>query len=122
MIFKRLINLLTPKEIPVSPRKLQEITRENKKEGERLSQIAHINNSGIELEKAGDINEAIKKYEENVGNKVVATHSYERLMILYRKRKQYREEIEVLKTAIEIFSDENDRRYKRALSQRGTAF
>jgi len=120
MIFKQLLKLLSQKDNSVSSQKLQHLKNKNKKEGARLNEISRNNTSGIELEKAGKIEEAVQKYENNVSNRVIATHSYDRLMIIYRKRKQYHDEIRIIKTAIEVFSDENQLRYQRAMEKAPT--
>ncbi len=73
-------------------------------EEERLLSTARRNNEGMEHEKSGRIDDAIAVYEENIKVGYPASHSYERLMILYRKRKEYAQEIRVILRAIEVFS------------------
>lgn len=73
-------------------------------EEERLLGTARRNNEGTELEKSGRIDDAIAVYEENIKVGYPASHSYERLMILYRKRKEYDQEIRVILRAIEVFA------------------
>ena len=60
------------------------------------------NLSGIELEKAGRIEEAIASYEKNVAAGFDGGHPYKRLAIIYRKRKEYDKEIEVLEKWLHI--------------------
>ncbi len=60
---------------------------------------------GIELEKAGKIDEAIKLYEENVKENCEGSHPYDRLAIIYRKRKCINDEIRVLEKAIWVFEN-----------------
>lgn len=82
---------------------------------------ATLNNNGIELEKSGLINEAISVYERNIsGNCYPATHSFERLMIFYRKRKDFDNEIRVIQKAIYIFQKENERRASKAIIENPT--
>lgn len=59
------------------------------------------------LEKTGDIEGAIRVYEENIaGDKPYpAYHSFNRLMILYRKQKNYKDEMRVIEKAIKTFPD-----------------
>lgn len=72
-----------------------------------IQRIAMLNNKGIELEKRGEIQEAIKIYEQNISyGDCDATHSYNRLMILYRKQKDYINEMRVIKKAIYMFPKE----------------
>ena len=59
------------------------------------------------LEKEGNIEAAIKKYESNIFDGCYqARHSFDRLIILYRKEKDYNNEIRVIKRAIEVFPGE----------------
>lgn len=61
------------------------------------------NNSGIHYEKEGKIEEAIKVYEENIEQGFPAMHSYTRLMIIYRRLKDYDNEQRVIHRAIEVY-------------------
>jgi tetratricopeptide (TPR) repeat protein len=65
-----------------------------------------VNNNlrGIELEKEGKTDEAINLYEENISKNFDGNGPYDRLAIIYRKRKEYDSEIRVLNHAIEVFS------------------
>ncbi len=80
----------------------------------RLAEILDImvdkNNKGIELEKKGDIESAIKLYEQNVAEEFFGTHPYDRLTIIYRRRKQHDDEIRILKRKIAIFEKINQER------------
>lgn len=60
---------------------------------------------GIELEKSGRVDEAILLYEANVRENCEGNHPYDRLAIIYRKRKQIDEEIRVLEKAIWVFEN-----------------
>jgi len=82
---------------------------EYKLKQERTLRIVERNKKAIELEKLGrndesKIDEAIKLYEENISEESGGNHPYDRLAIIYRKRKQYDEEIRVLKKAIDVFT------------------
>ena len=69
-----------------------------------LTRCAELNNEGMRLEKQGDIDAAIAIYEQNIsGDCYPATHSFDRLMILYRKRKDYQNERRVIQKAIRLF-------------------
>ena len=65
---------------------------------------------GINLEKEKMIDEAINVYEKAIISQLPVKHPYERLAILYRKRKEYANEIRILTTAISVFMKENERR------------
>lgn len=91
-------------DIPIS--KIEQVRKnyENaKRRDEALQKCAELNNKGSEYEKAGNIDEAIKCYEENIIDGYCAYHSYSRLMIIYRRLKKYDEEIRVINRAIEVF-------------------
>lgn len=72
-------------------------------QAERMSACADRNNHGLELEKNGKIDEAIAVYEDNIADGYPATHSFERLMVLYRKSKDYKQEKRVIKRACTVF-------------------
>lgn len=59
---------------------------------------------GMDAEKAGDVDAAIKYYEMAVINKFDGNRPYDRLAILYHKSKRYKDEERVLKIAIEVFN------------------
>ena len=61
------------------------------------------NLKGIKLEKAGKIDEAIKLYEMNINESFDGNHPYDRLAIIYRKRKQFDDEIRVLEKAVRVW-------------------
>ena len=70
-----------------------------------------------DLEKEGMINEAIAVYEKAIIPQLPATHPYDRLMILYRKKKDYYNEIRIIKIAISVFMKENERRAGRIIEE-----
>lgn len=80
-------------------RRLAEKTRQEK----RLKQCAERNTKGQEYEKEGKIDRAIAIYEKNIEDDCYpACHSFDRLMILYRKRQDYDNEIRVIHRAIKV--------------------
>lgn len=92
---------------------LEEKERQNK----LLNDTAQNNNRGIELEKEGRIDEAIVAYEKNVEAGYPALHSFERLMKIYRRRKDYSNEVRIISRAIDVFLAENQRRAEKAIEQ-----
>ena len=60
---------------------------------------------GNEFEQKGLIENAIQCYQANVASKHDGTFPYDRLAIIYRKRKQYDKEIEILNKAIDVFEN-----------------
>jgi len=63
------------------------------------------NLKGIELEKKGKTDKAIKLYEQNIKEDFIGDHPYNRLAIIYRKRNQIKEEIRILEKAIWVFEN-----------------
>ena len=62
------------------------------------------NLDGIQCEKDGDEDAAIKMYEQNIAQGFDGDHPYKRLAIIYRKRKMYDDEVRVLEKAVDVFS------------------
>ena len=70
----------------------------------KLPECTKLNNEGIACEKAGKIDEAISIYEQNVGeDKYPATHAYDRLLVIYRRNKDYTNEKRIAELAAKIF-------------------
>lgn len=77
---------------------------EAKQEAERkLRQTASLNSQGMDFEKAGKIDEAIDVYEQCIALGEKAFHSFERLMVLYHRRKQYADEIRVINRCKDVY-------------------
>ena len=96
-------------------RRLDEVIAKNATANQLLKETTAHNNKGIESEKLGRINEAINIYEENIAIGYPATLSFDRLMILYRRNKDYKNEIRVCNRAIDVFFAENQRRAEVAI-------
>jgi hypothetical protein len=80
-----------------------------------LNKTSELNNKGIQFEKDGNIQDAIQVYEENIKLGYPATHSYERLMVLYDKQKDSENEKRVVKAAINVFFKANQERAEQAI-------
>lgn len=73
----------------------------------KLNLCAERNNLGIAYEKSGDIQDSIATYEENIEPGCYpARHSFDRLLVIYRKLKDYKNEKRVCKRAISVFKKE----------------
>lgn len=93
---------------------LKEIAIENKCFNRQVDR----NLQGQQLEKLGKndeakINEAIKLYELNLNENFEGNFPYERLAIIYRRRKEYDKEIRVIKKAIEIMKKKNPQKINK---------
>jgi len=60
------------------------------------------NLNGKTFEAAGEVDKAIALYEENVSDLFGGDHPYERLRVIYTKRKQFAEAIRVCRTFVKI--------------------
>jgi len=83
-----------------------ELKEQNQKNVEIPSNPVDRNLQGKEFEKTGEIEKAIELYEKNIEEEFEGNHPYDRLAIIYRKRKQYREEIRVLNQAVSVYEKE----------------
>lgn len=62
-----------------------------------------MNQYAMELEKAGKIEEAVKKYKEAIELGFKGTYPFDRLNVYYRKNKDYDNEIETCNKAIKLY-------------------
>lgn len=69
-----------------------------------LQRTAMLNNKDIEFEKNKEIESAIRVYEENIKLGCLASHSFDRLGILYRKRGDIINEKRVLCRRYEVYN------------------
>lgn len=84
-------------------------------EQETLNESSRLIKLGIDLEKEGMVDEAISLYEKAITPQLPVIHPYNRLMILYRKKKDYDNEIRIIKIAISVFMKEKERRAGRVI-------
>jgi tetratricopeptide (TPR) repeat protein len=82
---------------------MEDKLRKHKEKERILNQCASFNNKGISYENEGKINLAIKAYEKNIQSDYPAHHSFKRLMILYREKKDYNNERRVILKTLEVF-------------------
>lgn len=107
-------SILIPKE---DFEEAKRVLAERQKADERLAAVAGRNTDGIQLEKEGKIADAILLYEANIADGYPATHSFDRLMKIYRKQKDYENEVRVIRRAIEVFSIENEKRAELSIER-----
>lgn len=103
----------------VSTSLIERLEKKLKKEADkerRMDRCAELNNKGMELEKNGKIEDAITTYEENIKPKCYPSiYPFERLMVLYRRKKDYKNEIRVINRAIKVFNNDNDKYVERLI-------
>jgi tetratricopeptide (TPR) repeat protein len=103
------------------------LKQEQVKRVEALARCAKLNNEGTAYEKECNIDEAIRCYEQNIGeNAYPACHAYDRLMVIYRKRKDYDSELRVIDEALKylcatygMLREKYEERKQRVLSLKG---
>lgn len=80
--------------------------------------IDERNKIASDAEEDGDINKAVRFYEQNIKEAYADKLAFERLMIIYRKQKEYKEELRVIKRGIEVFQENMKERMKHSLAGR----
>ena len=110
---------LTEKLQNLNDEMFQEITEDTYTDSysDDYEKTSRLINIGIDLEKEGMIDEAIKVYEKSIIPQLPLKHPFERLAILYRKKKDYENEIRIMKIAVEVFMKENERRANRTIDE-----
>lgn len=78
-------------------------------ERERLDEQTARNLRGMELERAGRVDEALALYEKNLAEGFEGDWPYGRLVAVYEKRGDLERAAEVLERAIEVFGVSNRR-------------
>jgi len=80
--------------------------------------VEERNQAAREAEKDDDLNKAIRFYEQNIREDHADKFAFERLMIIYRKHKEYQNELRVIKRGIEVFQKKFKERVKHSLGRR----
>ena len=80
-----------------------------------LARTHYLN--GKYLEKSENVDAAIEAYEEALKYEPTAHNMYKRLLVLYRRRKEFENEKRVIKLAIKVFSNEREMRLDRAIKE-----
>lgn len=63
------------------------------------------NVNGQAFEKAGQIDKATELYEANIADRFIGTHPYDRLRVIYSRRKRYTEAIRVCKAFVNVLDE-----------------
>ena len=74
--------------------------------------MVNRNLRGKMLEKSDHIDEAAALYEENIEDKFIGSHPYERLRIIYTKRKDYVSAIRVCRAYLNLPTKEGKKRIR----------
>lgn len=85
----------------------------------RLFDAVHLNNVGKESEKSGDIKKAISLYERNILPGTYFTlHPYHRLCVLYRRQKDFDNEIRVIEAVLSRFDPKSESKERQLFAER----
>ena len=69
------------------------------------NELIDTNLKAVDLEKSGNIERAVKLYEFVIKHNFIGNGPYDRLAIIYRKDKDFKNETRVLKKAIYVFEN-----------------
>lgn len=108
---------ISDEHIENAKRELEAIQSENREWERQFSILMGHQGRGIELEKQKDVDSAISEYEQAISYGKTASklsvnnyqYSAERLMVLYRKRKEYDKEIAIIEDMLSLNLSEKDR-------------
>ena len=80
--------------------------------------IEQRNNEASEAEKNDDIKKATRLYEQNINEDYADKFAFERLMIIYRKQKNYKNELRVIERGIQVFQQNIEEHLQHSLAKR----
>lgn len=78
-----------------------------------LAQCVELNNKGVDCENYGDLTGAIQAYEQNIALGYPAHHAFKRLLVLYRKAKDYKNELRIAQCACRVFPKDESYKARR---------
>lgn len=117
-IMKRITAAILKREdnIPIKPAQYSAMRTKlqaHKEKQQRLERCTTLNNEGISCEQCGDTTGAITAYEANIELGYPAHHAYKRLLVLYRKAKDYKNELRVAQKACRVFPKDESYKARR---------
>src|SRR6266498_1730511 len=80
-------------------------------------EVEERNNEARIAEQDGDLNRAVKLYERNIKEDYADEFAFERLMIIYRKQKEYKDELRVINRGIKVFQQNMAEHLKHSLAR-----
>src|SRR3954463_16407162 len=80
--------------------------------------IEDRNQAAKEAEANDDFDKAIGLYEQNITEPFHDQYAFERLMVIYRKRKEYKQELRVIKKGIDVFREENKKQLEETIGSK----
>ena len=80
--------------------------------------VEERNHEASEAEKNADTKKATRLYEQNITEDYADKLAFERLMIIYRKQKDYKNELRVIERGIQLFQQNIEEHLQRSLAKR----
>lgn len=74
------------------------------------------NQTGAEAEASGDLKTAAALYEQNIKRGIADSFPFNRLLVIYRKQKRYKDELRVINRGIELFTDQIEKKQQQLLA------
>lgn len=98
---------------------LAKAAEEYKAKEQKLYDAARLNNEGMAAERSGDIENAISIYERNILPGTYFTlHPYHRLCVLYRRQKDFDNEIRVIEAALSRYDPKSESKERQLFAGR----
>ena len=73
------------------------------REEDKIQEAAN-NQAASEAEAEGDLDRAITLYEKNIKKGLADSFPFDRLLVIYRKQKRYKDELRIIDKGIEVFT------------------
>lgn len=80
--------------------------------------VEERNSEARMAEQEGNLNRALKLYEKNIKEEYADEFAFERLMIIYRRQKEYKDELRVINRGIKVFQQNMEDHLKHSLARR----
>ena len=80
--------------------------------------IEERNLAARQAEEEGDMDKAIKLFEQNIREDYADEFAFEKLMIIYRKQKEYEKELKVINRGLKVFQQQMSEHLKNSLGRR----
>jgi tetratricopeptide (TPR) repeat protein len=81
--------------------------------------IKERNAEAMQAEKNDNPSKAIRLYEQNIKEDYADEFAFDRLMVIYRRQKEYADELRVINRGIEVFRNNLERHLEHSLHRRG---
>jgi hypothetical protein len=81
--------------------------------------IKERNAEAQQAEKNNNLTRAIRLYEQNIKEDYADEVAFNRLMVIYRKQKDYIDELRVINRGIDVFRSTMEKHLERSLHRRG---